>query len=162
MATAVVAISLEIHESIARFHLRLLLIRRPLKVLLISDIQQISLRKPLINLQVFLFPTMLRHACGFALADQGADTRLIQDYLGTTASGIPCSTPPPTRPGSGNCGDRHFKPTPLFFHQLKANTTNAAGSCDDHFFSRIIYFFLYTMQHVAYYMLHTINLTAIL
>lgn len=26
-------------------------------------------------------PHMLRHACGFALADQGADTRLIQDYL---------------------------------------------------------------------------------
>jgi type 1 fimbriae regulatory protein FimB len=25
---------------------------------------------------------MLRHACGFAPADQGADTRLIQDYLG--------------------------------------------------------------------------------
>ncbi|TSA09870.1 MAG: transcriptional regulator [Deltaproteobacteria bacterium] len=25
---------------------------------------------------------MLRHACGFALADQGADTRLIQDYFG--------------------------------------------------------------------------------
>jgi type 1 fimbriae regulatory protein FimB len=25
---------------------------------------------------------MLRHACGFALADQGVDTRLIQDYLG--------------------------------------------------------------------------------
>jgi type 1 fimbriae regulatory protein FimB len=25
---------------------------------------------------------MLRHACGFALADQGEDTRLIQDYLG--------------------------------------------------------------------------------
>ncbi len=24
----------------------------------------------------------LRHACGFALADQGADTRLIRDYLG--------------------------------------------------------------------------------
>ena len=30
------------------------LFSRPLKVLLISDIQQISLRKPLINLQVFL------------------------------------------------------------------------------------------------------------
>jgi type 1 fimbriae regulatory protein FimB len=28
------------------------------------------------------YPHMLRHACGFALADQGADTRLIQDYLG--------------------------------------------------------------------------------
>jgi type 1 fimbriae regulatory protein FimB len=27
-------------------------------------------------------PHMLRHACGFALADQGADTKLIQDYLG--------------------------------------------------------------------------------
>jgi type 1 fimbriae regulatory protein FimB len=25
---------------------------------------------------------MLRNACGFALADQGADTRLIQDYRG--------------------------------------------------------------------------------
>jgi type 1 fimbriae regulatory protein FimB len=25
---------------------------------------------------------MLRHACGFALADQCVDTRLIQDYLG--------------------------------------------------------------------------------
>ena len=24
-------------------------------------------------------PHMLRHACGFALADQGADARLIQD-----------------------------------------------------------------------------------
>jgi type 1 fimbriae regulatory protein FimB len=27
-------------------------------------------------------PHMLRHACGFALADSGADTRLIQDFLG--------------------------------------------------------------------------------
>ena len=27
-------------------------------------------------------PHQLRHACGYALADQGADTRLIQDYLG--------------------------------------------------------------------------------
>jgi type 1 fimbriae regulatory protein FimB len=27
-------------------------------------------------------PHILRHTCGFALADQGADTRLIQDYLG--------------------------------------------------------------------------------
>jgi type 1 fimbriae regulatory protein FimB len=29
---------------------------------------------------------MLRHGCGFALADQGADTRLIQDYLGLAIS----------------------------------------------------------------------------
>lgn len=27
-------------------------------------------------------PHMLRHACGYALADLGVDTRLIQDYLG--------------------------------------------------------------------------------
>jgi type 1 fimbriae regulatory protein FimB len=29
-------------------------------------------------------PHMLRHACGFDLANRGADTRLIQDYLGHT------------------------------------------------------------------------------
>jgi type 1 fimbriae regulatory protein FimB len=34
------------------------------------------------SLPLFVHPYMLRHACGFALADQGADTRLIQDYLG--------------------------------------------------------------------------------
>lgn len=34
------------------------------------------------GLSVTAHPHMLRHACGFALADQGADTRLIQDYLG--------------------------------------------------------------------------------
>ena len=34
------------------------------------------------GLAVEAHPHMLRHACGYALADQGADTRLIQDYLG--------------------------------------------------------------------------------
>jgi type 1 fimbriae regulatory protein FimB len=34
------------------------------------------------GLAVAAHPHMLRHACGFVLADQGADTRLIQDYLG--------------------------------------------------------------------------------
>lgn len=28
------------------------------------------------------YPHMLRHSCGYALADRGIDTRLIQDYLG--------------------------------------------------------------------------------
>lgn len=32
--------------------------------------------------QVSVHPHMLRHACGFELAERGADTRLIQDYLG--------------------------------------------------------------------------------
>jgi type 1 fimbriae regulatory protein FimB len=36
----------------------------------------------LAGLPVEVHPHMLHHACGFALADQGADTRLIQDYLG--------------------------------------------------------------------------------
>ena len=31
---------------------------------------------------VRVHPHMLRHACGYALANRGADTRLIQDYLG--------------------------------------------------------------------------------
>ncbi|HGB5187987.1 TPA: tyrosine-type DNA invertase [Salmonella enterica subsp. salamae serovar 21:z10:z6] len=34
------------------------------------------------GLTVCAHPHMLRHACGYALADNGADTRLIQDYLG--------------------------------------------------------------------------------
>jgi len=34
------------------------------------------------GLEIAAHPHMLRHACGFVLADQGADTRLIQDYLG--------------------------------------------------------------------------------
>jgi type 1 fimbriae regulatory protein FimB len=34
------------------------------------------------SLPLHAHPHMLRHACGYALADQGADTRLIQDNLG--------------------------------------------------------------------------------
>lgn len=34
------------------------------------------------EISISLHPHMLRHACGYALADQGLDTRLIQDYLG--------------------------------------------------------------------------------
>ncbi|WP_337050026.1 tyrosine-type DNA invertase [Serratia fonticola] len=34
------------------------------------------------RLSISAHPHMLRHACGFALADRGIDTRLIQDYLG--------------------------------------------------------------------------------
>lgn len=44
-----------------------------------SLIRSLSLRA---GLHINAHPHMLRHACGFALADQGADTRLIQDYLG--------------------------------------------------------------------------------
>ncbi|ELV2845689.1 tyrosine-type recombinase/integrase [Enterobacter cloacae] len=34
------------------------------------------------GLTISAHPHMLRHACGFELAEQGMDTRLIQDYLG--------------------------------------------------------------------------------
>src|SRR6476646_5022627 len=34
------------------------------------------------KLAVKVHPHMLRHTCGFALANKGRDTRLIQDYLG--------------------------------------------------------------------------------
>ncbi|WP_272691077.1 tyrosine-type DNA invertase [Providencia sp. PROV116] len=36
----------------------------------------------LAKLNIKVHPHMLRHACGYALADLGRDTRLIQDYLG--------------------------------------------------------------------------------
>ncbi len=36
----------------------------------------------LAGLNVPVHPHMLRHSCGYALADEGIDTRLIQDYLG--------------------------------------------------------------------------------
>jgi type 1 fimbriae regulatory protein FimB len=34
------------------------------------------------GLSINVHPHMLRHSCGFALANKGCDTRLIQDYLG--------------------------------------------------------------------------------
>ncbi len=34
------------------------------------------------NLRIPIHPHMLRHACGYNLAERGNDTRLIQDYLG--------------------------------------------------------------------------------
>ena len=34
------------------------------------------------GLPVHVHPHMLRHSCGYALANRGLDTRLIQDYLG--------------------------------------------------------------------------------
>ncbi|MCD9134127.1 tyrosine-type DNA invertase, partial [Escherichia coli] len=34
------------------------------------------------GLPLVIHPHMLRHSCGFSLANKGIDTRLIQDYLG--------------------------------------------------------------------------------
>jgi type 1 fimbriae regulatory protein FimB len=49
-------------------------------------------------------PRMLRHACGFALGDQGADTRLIQDYLGHWNIQHTVRYTPPIPHGSSGCG----------------------------------------------------------
>jgi integrase len=49
-------------------------------------------------------PHMLRHACGFALADKGHDTRALQAYLGTRTSSTRCATPNCRRIGSRTSG----------------------------------------------------------
>jgi site-specific recombinase XerD len=47
-----------------------------------------------------IHPHMLRHACGFKLANDGVDTRTIQAYLGHKQSSIQCATPNWHRLGS--------------------------------------------------------------
>ncbi len=59
------------------------------------------------SLPLLAHPHMLRHACGFALDDQGADTRFIQDYLGHRNIQHTSNTRPPTRHGLKSCGARH-------------------------------------------------------
>jgi type 1 fimbriae regulatory protein FimB len=52
-------------------------------------------------------PQMLRHACGFALADQGADTKLIQDDLGHQNIQYTVRyTAARPAPGSSSCGGK--------------------------------------------------------
>jgi site-specific recombinase XerD len=69
---------------------------------------------------------MLRHACGFALADQGADTRLIQDYLGHRniqhTVRYTATHQPPTRHGLRSYGVNSQ-------HQRRAKTLELAVTC---------------------------------
>ena len=50
-----------------------------------------------------IHPHMLRHACGFKLANEGVDTRTIQAYLGhkSIQHVIPSWRPPGSRAFSG-------------------------------------------------------------
>jgi hypothetical protein len=57
-------------------------------------------------------PHMLRHACGFAPADQAADTRLIQDYLVHRSIQNKCAISLPILRSSRNCGDNVYAPKP--------------------------------------------------
>jgi site-specific recombinase XerD len=43
-------------------------------------------------LDIKVHPHMLRHACGYALANQGRDTRGLQAYLGHRSIHTPCGT----------------------------------------------------------------------
>ncbi len=57
----------------------------PAKVIPFPANSFIRLSRPqggLAGLPLEIHPHMLRHSCGFALANMGIDTRLIQDYLG--------------------------------------------------------------------------------
>jgi integrase len=47
-----------------------------------------------------IHPHMLRHACGFKLANDGVDTRTIQAISATSRSSMRCVTPSWRRPGS--------------------------------------------------------------
>ena len=50
-------------------------------------------------------PHMLRHACGYALANKGHDTRALQAYLGIAISSTRCATRNCLRHGFGISGD---------------------------------------------------------
>ena len=55
-------------------------------------------------------PHMLRHSCGFALANRGYDLRLIQDYLGHRDPSTPCTTPASPPAVSRDSGDKQAWP----------------------------------------------------
>jgi len=60
-------------------------------------------------------PDMLRHACGFALSDQGAGTQLIQNYLGHHDIGPPSFTRLQIRQGLKGFGDER----PVFYSLIQ-------------------------------------------
>ena len=51
-------------------------------------------------------PHMLRHACGFALANKGHDTRAFRPTSATATSSTRCDTPSCRRAGLRTFGDR--------------------------------------------------------
>ena len=66
-------------------------------------------------------PHMLRHACGFALADK--ETRALQAYLGTETFNTPSGTPSYRRQGSRTSG----APDPQLFRSPTEFPTTLKG-----------------------------------
>src|SRR5262249_12894811 len=58
------------------------------------------------KLRFHVYPHMLRHSTGYALANRGYDTRLVQDYLGHKTSCTRCATRGRLPSASKACGDR--------------------------------------------------------
>jgi site-specific recombinase XerD len=56
------------------------------------------------ELEIKAHPHMLRHACGYALANKGHDTRAIQGWLGHRSTTSTASTRRWRRTGSGSSG----------------------------------------------------------
>jgi integrase len=61
------------------------------------------------RLALKVHPHMLRHACGFALANKGHDTRALQAYLGHCNISTRCDTPNCRRAGSRTSGDDRIR-----------------------------------------------------
>jgi integrase len=57
-----------------------------------------------------IHPHMLRHACGFKLANDGHDTRALQHYLGTRTSSTRSDTPKWRPTGSRTFGEADLRP----------------------------------------------------
>ena len=81
-----------------------------------------------------IHPHMLRHACGFKLANDGVDTRTIQTISATSRSSIRCVTPSWRRRGSKaysgliSCSGFEIKKGPILFKLKKVEVPKPLGS----------------------------------
>ena len=67
-----------------------------------------------------LHPHMLRHACGYKLANDGHDTRALQHYLGHKNIQVPSVTPSSHPTGSATSGAIRLAPDPGSAHLKRA------------------------------------------
>jgi integrase len=65
-------------------------------------------------------PHMLRHACGYALANRGHDTRALQAYSGIRTFNTRCAIPSSLRYGSRTFGATDANPLVNFRHWVQS------------------------------------------